>query len=166
YGFVHSRLPLCHSGARVSANPESRDSGFASSRRPGMTSILIDDPHRHRTDAADEIRIEPLHRTCDVEAQVALQDLLPENTQLLLGKPVADTAMDARAKGKMLPHLRPIDDELVSAFDLVVVAIAGDVPHHDLVALGDLLAAKLGIAPRGAAHVQHRRMIADDFGDQ
>src|SRR5262245_49102352 len=31
----------CHSGARASANPESRDSGFGSSSRPGMTVAMI-----------------------------------------------------------------------------------------------------------------------------
>src|SRR4051812_5413540 len=49
----------CHSGARVSVNPESRDSGFGASRRPGMTAKYIasiqcaaeaghGDRHRHQ----------------------------------------------------------------------------------------------------------------------
>ena len=33
------------------------------------------------------------------ETQIAIEDLFPENAQLLLGKPVADAAMDARAEG-------------------------------------------------------------------
>src|ERR1700748_3430641 len=91
-----------------------------------MTDRSIHYPHRQRADAADEIRIEPLHRPCNLETQIALQDLLPEDAELLLGEAVADAAMDAGAKGQMLPHLRPLDDELVGALDLVIVAVAGD----------------------------------------
>jgi hypothetical protein len=58
----------------------------------------IDDPYRKRTDATNKIRIEPPRRVRDLEAQVALQDLLPENPQLLLGQPVADAAMNAGAE--------------------------------------------------------------------
>src|ERR1700754_3067080 len=101
------------------------------------------DPHRQRADAADEIRIEPFHRPRDLEAQIARENLLPENAQLLLGETVADAAMDAGAKGEMLPRLGAVDDELIRALDLALVAVAGDVPHHDLVAFGDPPSAKL-----------------------
>src|SRR5882672_11733508 len=84
--------------------------------------------HGQRTDAADEIGIEPLRRPHDLEAKVPLQNFLPENPQLLLGEAITDTAMDAGAKRQMLTRLRAIDDEFVWSLDLVLVAIAGDVP--------------------------------------
>jgi hypothetical protein len=40
-----------------------------------------------------------------------------------------------------------VDDELVGVLDGGLVAVARQVPHHDLVALADLLAAQLGILP-------------------
>ena len=50
--------------------------------------------------------------------------------------------------------------------DRLLVAIAGDVPHHHLVALADRLAADLAIGQRGAPHVHHRRLPADDLRHQ
>src|SRR5689334_6837978 len=89
-------VPCCRSGARASANPEPRDSGFDASHRPGMTTASsTHHPHWQRADAADEIRIEALHWPGNLEAQIALQNLLPENAELLLGEAVADAAMDA-----------------------------------------------------------------------
>ena len=55
----------------------------------------------------------------------------------LFGKPVTNATMDARAEGEMLPYLGTINDEFIGALDLVLVPIAGDVPHHHLVTLGD-----------------------------
>src|SRR5438128_325846 len=160
-------VPSVIPGWSEGPDPESRDSGFDASHRPGMTtSSLVQDSDRQRTYPANKIRIEPRRRTHDLETKLALQDFLPENADLLLGEPVADAAVDAGAERKMLARLGAVDDELVGALDLVLVAVARDVPHHHLVALGDPAAAQFGIAARGAAHMQHRRLVADDFGDE
>ena len=74
--------------------------------------------------------------------------------------------MDAGAEGEMLPGFDTIDDEFVWPRDLFLVSIAGDVPHHHLVAFGDVAAGQFDIVTRGAAHVQHRCVIADDFGNE
>ena len=37
-----------------------------------------------------------------------------------------------------------------------LVAVAGQIPHGDLVTLADRLAGDLGICQRGAPHVDHR----------
>ena len=42
--------------------------------------------------------------------------------------------------------MAPIDDETVRLVDHILVAVAGNVPHDDLVAAADVLAGKLGIA--------------------
>ena len=56
-----------------------------------------------------------------------------------------------------------VDDEPVGIFDRLLVAVARDVPHGDLVALADELAAEFDVGERGAAHVGERRLVANDF---
>src|SRR5580693_6342118 len=87
-------------GAKRRSNPcrHKRKDGLLRFARNDEYSIH--DPHRQRADAADEIRIEPLYRPGDLEAQIARQNLLEQDTQLLLGEPVADAAMDAGAEGE------------------------------------------------------------------
>ena len=53
-----------------------------------------------------------------------MQDFFAENADLLFGKPVADAAVDAGAKGEMLPGLGAIGNEFVGAINLFLVAIA------------------------------------------
>src|SRR3546814_10331847 len=69
-----------------------------------------------------------------------------------------------------MARILAVDDEPVSPVDDRFVAVARQVPHHDLVALLDLLAANLPVLQRSAAHVSQRRLPADDFrhhaGDQ
>src|SRR6476660_9265515 len=123
-------------------------------------------PYRQHADAADEIRIEALGRPGDLKTKVAVQYFLPENADLLFGEAVADAAVDAGAEGEMLARLGAVDDELIRAIDLGLIAVAGNVPHHDLVAFGDTTSGELDVVARGAAHVQHRRLVADDFGNE
>src|SRR6202044_289337 len=109
-------------------------------------------------DTADKIRIKPLRGTNYLETKIPLQNLFPENPQLLLGQPVADTAVDAGTERQMLPRLGPIDDKFIGTVDLFLVAISGDIPHHHLVAPGDPAAGKFDVVAGGPAHVQHRRL--------
>ncbi len=73
--------------------------------------------------------------------------------------------MDAEAERQMRARARAIDDEFVRILDRLFVAVARDVPHHDAVALFDLLVADFGIDQRGAPHMRKRRLPADDFRD-
>jgi hypothetical protein len=45
--------------------------------------------------------------------------------------------------------------------DDLLVPVARDVPHHDLVPGADQLATELGVLARGASHVDHARLPAD-----
>ena len=47
---------------------------------------------------------------------------------------IADAAVDPEAEGDVGARPRPVDDEFVRPVDGRVVAVARDVPHHDLVA--------------------------------
>ena len=100
-------LPLFrHSGAMQSIEPgisRFRVRLFEAPRNDVSTSF--DDPHRHRADAADEIRIKPLRRARRSRSEDRAEDLLPEDPDLLLGEPVADAAMDAGPEREMLPRL-------------------------------------------------------------
>src|SRR5689334_13697641 len=155
-------------GAQRRSNPCRRGhrAGLLRFARNDGDRTSIHNPHRQRADTADEIRVQPLRRADDLKTKAAVQDFLPEDADLLFGEAVADAAVDTGAESEMLARLLAVDDELVGPLDLALVAIAGDVPHHDLVALGDPTAGEFGIAARGAAHMQYRRLVTDDLGNE
>jgi len=53
----------------------------------------------------------------------------------------------------------------VRILDRLLVAIAGDEPHRNLVALADRLAAEFEILQGSASQMQHRRVPANDLRD-
>src|ERR1039458_8470253 len=89
-----------------------------------------------------------------------LHDFLPNDLQLQLGQSDSDAAMNPEAEGDVSARPRPVDDEFIGTIDDLVVAVARDVPHHDLVALLEPFAAKLDVLERGAAHMRQRRLPA------
>jgi hypothetical protein len=74
-----SRVRLCHSGARASANPESRDSGFDASHRPGMTvaRLLRRFAPRHDGDGAAPPRA-VIPRACGVSSTLQPLDSITD----------------------------------------------------------------------------------------
>ena len=66
------------------------------------------DPRGELADAADEVRIEAFRWSRDLDVEIAGEDLLPEDPQLEIREPVADTTVDARAVGKMLSPLKTL----------------------------------------------------------
>ena len=66
----------------------------------------------------------------------------------------------------MLARPRAVGDQPVRLGDRILVAIAGDVPDHDLVAFLDRPAADLGILGRGAPHMDDRSLPADNLGNE
>src|SRR5215471_6739456 len=141
------------------------DAPLPMAKRCRPRNLSVDDD-RQRADAADEVGIEPHRRTRDLELEVAFQDLLPQNFQLHLRQSIADTAMDAGAERQMLARPGSPDDEALGLLDRDLVAVSRDVPHHHLVAFPDRSAGKLAVAGRRAAHVDHRRLEADDLRHQ
>src|SRR3546814_10134545 len=117
------------------------------------SSDLSRDPHRQRAVAAQEVGVEPVRRAGDLYVEVASEDLLPQDAQLHLGDAVADAAVDAGTERDVQARPGAVDDEAVGVLDRALVAVAGDVPHHDLVAGADGPAAEFGVGARGAAHV-------------
>ena len=98
-----------------------------------------------------------------LDAVVALEDLLPDDFQLQLRKAQAHAAVDAEAEREVRARSLAVDDEVVRLLDHLIVAVARDVPHDDLVALPDCLALELDVLERRAAHVRQRRLPADHF---
>src|SRR5579871_2560526 len=134
-------------------------------RGRGFTYFSVDglgrDPHRQMIVALDEARIRPHRLTDHLDLVEALENLFPDDLELQLGKPHADAAMDTEAERQMVARPLAVDDELERLLDRLVVVVARDVPHHDLVAFLDLLAADLDVAQRGTAHVGERGLPAD-----
>ena len=101
-----------------------------------------------------EVRLRA-HRLADhVDAREALEDLFPQHLELQLREAVAHAAVDAEAEAHVLARPRAIDDEAAGVLDRLLVAVARDVPHDDLVALADLLAAELDVGGRGGVESQ------------
>ena len=81
-----------------------------------------------------------------LDAIEAFQYFLPQHAQLQFRQAVAHAAVDAETEGEVLADIGTIDDELVRALEHALIAIAGDVPHHDLVAPSDLAAGEFDVA--------------------
>src|SRR5947209_4245166 len=116
--------------------------------------------------AFHKTRIHPLGLLDHLNVAEALEDFFPDDLELQLGKSQPDTAMYAEAERNVGARPRPVDYEFIRTLDHLLVAIAGDVPHHDLVAFFDLLAAEFNILERGPAHVRQWRLPADHFGHE
>jgi hypothetical protein len=58
---------------------------------------------------------------------------------------------------------RPVDDKLVRPFDHPLVAIAGDVPRGDFLALADGFPTDLEIRDRSTPHIRERGLMPDNF---
>src|SRR6516225_8922718 len=101
---------------------------------------------RQFPDAADEVGVEATGRSQHLDLELALQDLLPQNSQLQVRDPVADAAVDAGAIGKVLTRLGTVDDEGIGIVDGALVAVARDIPHDDFVAPLDPLTLEINIA--------------------
>src|SRR6186997_898676 len=96
------------------------------------------DAYRQGLVALDETGIHPLGLADHLNIVEAFEDFLPDDFQLQLGQPDPDAAVNPEAEGDVGARPRPVDDEFVRAVDDLVVTVARDVPHHDLVTLLDL----------------------------
>ena len=124
------------------------------------------DANGQRPDATDEVGVEPGRLADDVNFKPALQDFLPEDLQLQFGEPIADATMNTGPERQVLARLGTIDDETVGRLDRILVAVARDIPHDDLIALGDRFAAELRRRGGRAPHMDDGGLISDDFGHQ
>src|SRR5258708_14619438 len=114
------------------------------------------DEHRKRLIALHEAGEHPLRFGEHFEIEISFEDFFPDDLELHFGQAIADAAMDAEAERQMAARILAVDDELVRVGNGVLVAVARDVPHHDLFALLDLLTLELDIGRRGAAHMGER----------
>ena len=63
--------------------------------------------------------------------------------QLQLREPISHAPMHAETERNMCPGIRAVDDESVRFIKHCLVAVAGQIPHDDLITLSDSLTAKL-----------------------
>src|SRR5437868_4854762 len=93
------------------------------------------DQDRQFLDALHEAGADALRLADDLDHREPLQNLLPDHPQLHLGQAVADAAVDSEAERQVLAGAFAVDDECVRVLDRLLVAVARDVPHDDLLAL-------------------------------
>src|ERR1700709_25067 len=111
----------------------------AAARHPRETAQSRSEPLRdHDVQvfvALDEGRVGPLGLGDLFDHREALQDTFPDDLELELGQAVADAAVDAEAERDVAARILAVDDIVVRPLDHLVVAVARDVPNHDLSAL-------------------------------
>src|SRR6185437_14185962 len=121
--------------------------------------------YRHAVVALHEARRDAAGFAGEFDVREAFHDLFPDDLELQFRQAIADAAVNAEAERQVLAGARAIYQIGVGVFDHFVVAVARDVPHHDLLALPDLLAAEFDVARRVAAHVGEWGLPADGFAD-
>ncbi len=109
--------------------------------RTARLSIAMRDDNLHRLISLDEGRGHAPGLFHDLDLRKPRQEFFPEYAQLQFGQAVADAAVDAEAEGQVLAGPLAVDDVGVRVLDHLIVPVAGRVPHDDLVALPDRLAA-------------------------
>src|SRR3984893_8504324 len=119
------------------------------------------DANRQGLVALDEARIYQLGLADHLNLVEPLQDFFPDYLQLKLGQSEPNAAMNTEAEGDVGTRPGPVNDEVVRTLDYLFVAVARDVPHHDLVTFLDLPTAELDVLERGPAHVRQWRLPAD-----
>src|SRR3979411_312176 len=83
--------------------------------------------------ALDEARIYPLGLADHLNLGEPLQDSFPDYLQLKLGQSEPNAAMNAEAEGDVGTRPGPVNDEVVGTLDDLLVAVARDVTHQQLV---------------------------------
>src|SRR5947209_14570933 len=126
-------------------------------------------PDRERLQLVDEQRFGVERGAGDLDPREAPERLLEHHLQLQPCERRAEAEVTAaRAERLVLGFAAEV--EVVRVLVARLVAVGGDVPHHDLLALLDLLPVQLGVAGRRAAEVRERRKHAqrllDGIGDQ
>ena len=99
-----------------------------------------------------------------VYAHAALGHFLQQDADLQFGQPRADTAMNAVSKGEMAARIGAINDDIVGIIAKnAAITIGREIPHDQLVALGNVLPAKLAVSGRSAPHMRKRSLSANNF---
>jgi len=89
-----------------------------------------------------------LDRPGDGDPQLPLEHFGQQDLNLQLGKPGTDTAVDAEAERQVAPRVVAIDAQPRPIVEDRFVAIGGQIPQHDLVALAKGMAVKIDILDR------------------
>src|SRR5258708_5870715 len=111
------------------------------------------DAHRQLLVAAQQARQNTLRLARHLDDREASHNFLPEHAQLHLGETQAEAAVDAETERDVVPGVLPVDDEVVRPVEHFLIAVAGGVPHQNLVTLSDHFAAELDVLDGPAAHV-------------
>src|SRR4029079_4073484 len=147
---------------RYRARSSARMSGGGCGSAPRARGVL----DVHVLHAADEVGAEHLGLGDEVHVGDPRQHLLEDDAQLYAGEVGAQAEVVAAATERDLLRWLARDVEAERVFEHRLVAVGRDVPHHDLVALGDLAPLELGRRGGRAAEVVHGRRPAQDLLDR
>lgn len=84
------------------------------------------------------------------EPQVPAQQFLDIDGKLQFGEPRADAAVNTVSEAQMPARILPADIEAICIVEHFAVAVGRQVPHHDLLALGDALSGQFGCRVRSS----------------
>jgi hypothetical protein len=84
-------------------------------------------PHRHRLEPMDTVRVDTLRVARHLDHGEALQDFFPQDAKLQFRHAVAHTAMDSKPERRMLAWPLAIDDHPVRFCYSLGIAVAGAV---------------------------------------
>ena len=148
----HRRSPWCRGRARLGGR-DCRNSNLPrSGPLDGELGI-----------APDKVGVGAFRLVCDCEAVAAAQHFFPENTKLLFGQLIADTAVDTRAERQVAAGILAVYPEGVGFLEYIGIAVAGDVSKYHFVAGFNGFSGQFGISGRGSPHVDDGGLPADGF---
>src|SRR5690349_24986402 len=85
--------------------------------------------------ALHERRIRSFRLARHLDHREAFHDFFPDDLELQLGQPVSDATMDSESERDVPARVLAFNVVVIGPFDHVLVAVARDVPHDDLVTL-------------------------------
>src|SRR4029453_798311 len=96
-------------------------------------SALRRDAYRQFLVTAQQARQDALRLAHHFDGRERLHDFPPEPAQRHLGKTQAEATVDTETEREVVPRVPPLDDEVIRPLEHLLIAVAGGVPHKNLV---------------------------------
>ena len=120
-------------------------------------------PHGQIGDASDKTRSQSFWRSNDLNLFKAFHDFFPDNPKLHLSKAIAHAAVNPKPKSEVVASVASINDEPIRLIDHVLIAIALDVPHEQLIVFMDMPASQFDVLVCGAPHIGQGRLPTNNL---
>ena len=117
-------------------------------------------------DPADEVRLQPLHRTVEPELGQLLDERFEQADRLQPGEVGAEAEVRATGPERDVRIGLARDVQLVRAVKDAFIPVGRGVPEQDLLAGRDRLTTDLRVSSEGAGEVRHRSHPAQELLDR